>query len=305
MGAICNRVTGESQLLEPEHLIGRLATCGLRLNQKYISAQHALLRWMGTSWRLKDLGSRNGTFLDGARMTPGIDYGVKCGSTIAFGKVLEQAWELVNDAAPENMVVPLDGGHPMLIEGDLLAMPSGDDPQVTLYRRLDGGWILERDDQANPITSMQVFDLGGRAFRFCATDSFPATSIATSASDVRQLELVFHVSQDEEFVRLEMMMGARKIDLGCRSHNYLLLTLARARLADQKMGHPDPTCGWVCSQDLAHDPSMAPPQLNIDVFRIRKHFARMGVPDAAEIIERRPRTGQLRLGVSRITINRT
>jgi pSer/pThr/pTyr-binding forkhead associated (FHA) protein len=305
MGSICNRVTGERLLLEPEHLIGRLASCGLRLNEKYISAQHALLRWIGSGWRLKDLGSRNGTFLDGARVTPGNDYDVRCGSTIAFGKVVEQVWVVVDDGAPENMVVPLDGGGPVLIEGELLALPSSDDPQVTLYRRLDGSWVLERNDQANPITSMQVFELGGRPFRFCAIDSFAATSIATTAFEVRQLELVFHVSQDEEFVKLEMIAGGDKVDLGCRGHNYLLLTLARARLADQKLGHPDPACGWVCWQDLAHDPSMAPPQLNIDVFRIRKHFARMGVSDAAEIIERRPRTGQMRLGVSQIKIHRT
>ena len=45
---------------------------------------------------------------------------------------------------------------------------------------------------------------------------------------------------------------------------------------------------------------MTPPQLNIDVFRIREQFAKAGVVDAAGIIERRP--GQLRVGTGRITI---
>jgi hypothetical protein len=45
-----------------------------------------------------------------------------------------------------------------------------------------------------------------------------------------------------------------------------------------------------------------PPHLNLDVLRIRKQFSALGVVDAANIIERRPRTRQLRIGVSRISI---
>jgi hypothetical protein len=47
---------------------------------------------------------------------------------------------------------------------------------------------------------------------------------------------------------------------------------------------------------------MAPPQLNIDVHRIRKQFAEVGVLDAANIVERRPRTRQLRIGTGRLSI---
>jgi hypothetical protein len=47
---------------------------------------------------------------------------------------------------------------------------------------------------------------------------------------------------------------------------------------------------------------MAPPQLHIDVFRIRKHFGERGVIDAANIVERRPRTRQLHIGTAHISI---
>jgi hypothetical protein len=303
MGAIRNATTGATQLLEPEHLVGRLASCGLRLTERYVSAQHAVVRWMGDRWRLKDLGSRNGTFLDGVRITPGADYELNGGASIAFGKVFEQAWNLIDDRAPESMVVPVGGGDAVLIEGDLLALPSAEDPQVTIYRRLDGSWTLERNDQINPITSMQTFDVGGQTYRFCASEGLGTTALATSASE-GPFELVFHVSPDEEFVRVEMVRSGGAIDLGSRAHNYLLLTLARLRIADQKEGHSDSNCGWVSYEDLEHDPSMAPPQLNIDVFRIRKHFAKMGVPDAANVIERRPRTRQLRIGFGRLSVTR-
>jgi hypothetical protein len=49
---------------------------------------------------------------------------------------------------------------------------------------------------------------------------------------------------------------------------------------------------------------MAPPQLNIDVFRIRKQFSLLGVIDAASIVERRPGTHQLRIGTGAITITK-
>jgi hypothetical protein len=47
---------------------------------------------------------------------------------------------------------------------------------------------------------------------------------------------------------------------------------------------------------------MAPPQLNIDVFRIRRHFAAAGIAGAAGIVERRPRTQQLRIGTPHLEI---
>jgi hypothetical protein len=121
---------------------------------------------------------------------------------------------------------------------------------------------------------------------------------------LRDLVLSFSVSRDEEYVHLAVIHRGGAIDLGARTRNYLLLTLARRRLVDAAEGLPETTCGWVYHADLEHDPSMAPPQLNIDVFRLRKQFASVGVVDAADIIERRPRTRQLRIGTGRIAIAR-
>jgi len=55
--------------------------------------------------------------------------------------------------------------------------------------------------------------------------------------------------------------------------------------------------------DLVRDPSTTAPQINLDVFRIRKQFAALGLPDAANIVERRPRTRQLRIGTFHIHIS--
>jgi hypothetical protein len=86
--------------------------------------------------------------------------------------------------------------------------------------------------------------------------------------------------------------------------NYLLLTLARARLADMQNGIPDTSCGWVYKDDLANALNMTPAQVEGEVYRIRRHFARFRLPETGLIIERRGRTGQLRIGMSRLKITR-
>jgi hypothetical protein len=305
MGVLREAATGRTTLLEPEHLVGRAPSCALRLDKRYVSAQHAALRWSGSRWELRDHGSRNGTFLDGTRLKPGDEHAVRIGSKIAFGKIEDELWVLVDESGPSVMAVPVDGGPPVLMDGDLLALPSSEDPRATVYRATDGTWVLEQpDDSTTAITNLQTFDVAGRLWRFCCSESLGATSLAASFSDleIRHLQLSFAVSRDEEHVQLQASSGRRTFDLGARTHNYLLLTLARRRISDATEGLPETTCGWIYQEDLAHDPSMAPPQLNIDVFRIRKQFAALGVLDAANIIERRPRTRQLRIGTALISV---
>lgn len=305
MGSIREVSSGQTQLLQPEHLIGRASTCALRLPHRYVSAQHALLRWAAGRWEVKDLGSRNGTFLDGIRLKPGVEQVVRRGARLAFGKATEGEWEVADISPPPAMAVPLDGGDPVQIDADLIALPSSNDPRATIYRNQEGVWVLEQPDESSaPIVNLQTFEVAGRGWRFCCAEEFRTTSIAPSRVDleVRRLKLAFSVSRDEEHVELQVLSGGRTVDMGARAHNYLLLTLARRRLKDAAEGLPETTCGWVDQDDLAHDPSMAPPQLNIDVFRIRKQFAALGVTDAANIVERRPRTHQLRIGTPLLSI---
>src|SRR5688572_8838092 len=44
--------------LMAEHLIGRGPQCALRLDPKYVSTQHAVIRWSGNGWELIDRASR-------------------------------------------------------------------------------------------------------------------------------------------------------------------------------------------------------------------------------------------------------
>jgi hypothetical protein len=308
MGALRETASGREVMLESEHVIGRVTApkCSLTLNQPYVSGVHAVLRWDGAEWQLKDLSSRNGTFVGGRRLEPSVFERVRKGARIAFGKV-DQEWELVDDLPPTVMAVPLDGGDAVPLDGDLIALPSSNDPRSTIYRTNAGSWALEHQDGTVVVLiNMQTFEAAGRLWRFCCSGQSPATVGAAGVSvttqpDLHAVHLAFAVSRDEEYVHLEVQHGQHRIDLGARGHNYLLLTLARRRLADAEGGLPDTSCGWVDQEELSRDSVMGP-QLNLNVFRIRQQFIRAGMPNGGEIIERRSFSRQLRVGTGRFSI---
>jgi hypothetical protein len=304
MGLLCERSTGKRCWLESEHAVGRAGTCALRLPTSYTSAQHAVVRWAADAWEVKDLGSRNGTFVDGVRLRPGEDARLHAGVAIAFGHP-EAVWNLVDDEPPAAMAVPLDGDEPVQLEHGLIALPSPKNPRATVFRSPEGAWMLELPDRPPvQIAGREVVEVDGRAWKFCPSEGASKTSAAGSLlpTALKHVHLVFAVSRDEEHVRLAARWQGRTVDVGSRRHNYLLLILARRRLEDAHAGFGEPACGWVDQEDLGADPSMAPEQLNVSVFRIRKQFAAVGVLDPASIIERRQGTGTLRLGTEHIEI---
>jgi hypothetical protein len=298
---------GRSCILEPDHTVGRTPppSSALHIDKTYVSGIHATLRWVGKGWIVRDLGSRNGTYVDGARIASGEERELRQGSRIGFGKV-EEEWTLVDDAAPVVMAVPVAGGEVAVVDGEMLALPSQDDPRATIYRNDDGGWTLEHaNEPARALVNRDTFDVDGTLWRFCCQDTLAATMVPSGLAGgllVRNLRLEFAVSSDEEFVQLHAVFDGKRHDLGSRAHNYLLLTLARRRLADEAAGLSESSCGWIEQESLAHDPSMAPPRLHIDVFRIRTQFAKVGVVDPAQIVERRERPGQIRIGCKLLTV---
>ena len=310
MGFIRNTKSGDVRTLEPQHYIGRAPNSSLRIDHRLVSAQHALLRWSeeARAWEIRDLGSLNGTYLDGTRLEAGKVHPVAKGMVVSFGPTdALAAWELIDDSPPWVMVVPWDGAPAIPLEDDIVALPSVDDPRVTIYRD-DGGWLLERPDESiTPIANLQTFDVAGRVWRFCCFDEAAKTEVGEgphSSMRVQHLRLTFYVSADEETVSVQAAMGSQIIDLGTRAYFYLLLTLARRRLEDLAQGASEDACVWIYVEDLIGGESGSPPQVNIDVYRTRKHVGSLGIEDAAGIIERRPRTQQLRIGVQNITVVR-
>ncbi|MFH8610486.1 FHA domain-containing protein [Streptomyces sp. NPDC018029] len=65
--------------------IGRDPANGLRLSHDTVSRVHAELRWQGGMWVLRDLGSTNGTSVNGRRVTGAAV--VRDGDSVSFGRM--------------------------------------------------------------------------------------------------------------------------------------------------------------------------------------------------------------------------
>jgi hypothetical protein len=88
-----------------------------------------------------------------------------------------------------------------------------------------------------------------------------------------------------------------------RAHYYLLLTLARARASAEKEAALLPhERGWTSVDELTRMLGVEEIKLNVEVYRVRRDLAELGVVDAASIIERRRGLRTLRLGTPRATI---
>jgi pSer/pThr/pTyr-binding forkhead associated (FHA) protein len=295
-------VTGACTL-EPEHLVGRGPQCSLRLTGAYVSAQHAVIRWNGSHWELLDRASHNGTALNGHLVEPGSPHVLSENDVLAFGHAAEQ-WVMVDTSAPQSMVVDVGTGLAVSGVNGVIGVPSTANPVCTVFRDANGHFKLEHaDEPLRLLHDGDRFECGGQVFRFVRALAVGGTETSDHpALDAPETTLLFSVSRDEEYVSLALREGERRVDLGARAQNYLLLTLARRRTADSDLTLPESARGWMYKEDLADALKMSPAQVDGEVFRIRQHFAQHGVPEAASIIERRPRTRQLRIGIGRVVI---
>jgi hypothetical protein len=294
------RISGERQLeLRRSHVVGRAPNSDLALYEGHISLQHACIRWTANGWELKDLASANGTYVNGTKVISVI---LAKGDKIGFGRD-EQAWELTDASSPRVMAVPDDGGDALYVEGGVLAIPSQDDPRASIYRNSKDQWILESTEDTTALADQQSFTVDGKGWTFHSPEAVLPTSTFDEPEANRVLDATLHfkVSADEEHVELSVECGGRQIDLGSRAHHYLLLTLARRKLTDALRPLPPTVCGWVYQDDLTRDLRISPAQLNVDIFRIRQQFGAIGLVDSGSIVQRRPRTKQLRVGSQRIT----
>lgn len=71
--------------LQPVTSLGRAPTNTVALPDGYASGEHALLSLRGNQWWLEDLGSRNGTLLNGVPVTEPVV--ASAGDVISIGRV--------------------------------------------------------------------------------------------------------------------------------------------------------------------------------------------------------------------------
>jgi hypothetical protein len=283
-------------VLTPRMLIGRHPASDLVLDDPRVSGRHAEIRWTLAGWEIKDLGSRNGTRVGDQFLDPGLWHRLRRGEAIAFGSSDLQATP--SDLTPPSFPVALDAVRGELRQGDGQRLDLGD---AAIVAR-GGGWEFVRGDRRYDVHDDMSITVDDRTWRIFLPAPEVATVDAVGQPVLGNLTLRFEVSLDEEHVRIVARFGPHELDLGERVHHYLLLTLARQRLADREAGVPEAEEGWLVASDLHRMLATDRVKMNVEIFRARKQLEKAGILDAADIVERRAE--RIRLGLRSVEIDR-
>ena len=301
MGVLEARGTKLLHTLSARCLIGRHAACDVHADSPLVSTEHASLRWTGDGWTLKDLGSRNGTFVDGERLGPGKTAQLAEGATFAVGE-RGLAFTLVDAAPPITGARHLATGRTRRAEGGLLVLPGDDDPRVSIFQDALGQWVVESEDAKRPAVDRDVITVAGEAWALELPSAVRGTWQAeTSAPTLETIALELGVSRDEEHVEVSIVHQGTRTALPSRRSHYLLLILARQRLVERSASPGE--SGWIDRQALCKKLGVDLNRLNVDVFRLRKQLADLGIQGISGLVARRPDTGQIRLGTDRVEVS--
>ena len=280
-------------------LIGRGPACSLRLEQPEVSGEHATLLWLRGGWHVRDLGSRNGTFVDGSRMETGESKPLVLGAKLSFGSAAPE-WELVDAGPPVAMAQCVETAELRPVVDGVLVLPRPACPMWTIYCTLRGEWVAEgAEGEQQVLSAGTVLPVDEQSWRIWLPEGVARTATVGVGPELETSTFSFRVSRDEEHVSLTVEHQGKRIELESREHQYMLLTLARARLEDAE--EPAAEQGWIERDRLTRMLGIDGNALNVAIFRARSQLGAAGVGGAAGIVE--VRRGQRRIGVEPNRLN--
>jgi hypothetical protein len=290
---------GSEFLVPCRCLIGRSGLAHLRLSDRRISAEHCLVFWENQAWRVRDLGSRNGSAINGRALTPGQPRPLQIGDSLRLAGT-DEVWALCDDEAPEPCAVCEPTGGWRHGQQGLLQLPDDGSPSASIFEQ-GGHWVCEGPSQVERVETEQTVVVHGLPWKLFLPD-LPGTSDRTEEGSLvlGNLTLRFSVSANEEHVGLELVHGSLSREVPSRTYLYTLLVLARLRASPTPRDDPD---GWVHTEELARMLRCSREKLNVDIHRIRQLLRIAKVRDAGQIVERRLGSSQLRIGTSRIEMH--
>lgn len=270
----------------------------MRLDSELTSNLHAEIRWNGSAWELRDLGSLNGTFVDDEPIETGGRRPVETGTQVAFGDRQER-FQIVDDSPPVAMAIRQDG-HAVAARNGFLLLPDEESPLCQVFQDATDRWVVEgTDGQPQGLLDGGTLQLGGQTW----TLELPIITKGTAplGMSLDSLTLRLWTSRHGEHIEVELVQGSTSKRLESRSHDVLLLRLAQVRLDDQKNRElSEREQGWVHVETLIKDLGVNRNWIDVSVFRVRQVFAEAKVRGAAGLIERRRDSGEIRLTVKRI-----
>lgn len=275
-------------------LVGRSAVADFRLRSRRASSEHASIGWYSDRWVLRDLGSSNGTTVDGRPVAVRDRVPLVAGNEITFGG--DQVWTVLDVARPEPCASLLGPQTYTWGTSTLLVLPSAEEPEASVLPDGDQ-WLL---DDGNGLTRPECGDvvrLKSGYWRLFLPEISASRNDLTARHelDLAHAELTFRVSPERVALRVDQ--GSHQVQIPSRACLYTLLTLARLRMgagADHSDGG-----GWISSAELAEARACMPEKVNVDIHRVRKLLEDAGVHNTASLIERDD-AKRLRIGVTKL-----
>lgn len=292
MGWLENSRSGARVRLAPRMLVGRSPQADLRIDATCISGEHAIVAWNGEGWRVRDLGSSNGTALDGAPLTCRRDHPLKQGATLAFGQANER-WVLVDAGAPEAQGLGPGGACALPADG-VLSLPDDVAPVASVYHE-DGQWWLQRDGEPAVVGDRSTVVVGDEVWVLRLPIPRQDTSTHVASRRLADFTLELAVSRDEEKIEVRLLRPSHRIVLETRGHHYLMVLLARHALEQRGAGVARAESGWLDPADLVDMLKISRASLNVYIHRIRRQVQDAGIFDGRDIIQRMTGTHELRL----------
>ena len=310
MALIRDNHTDRLYPLRAHHTFGRCVERSDTVTSNLMTSRIDLaLQWDGLHWTARDL-SKNGTWLGDSRLRANAPVKVKIGDQFHLGAPGMPSWELVDDAPPRSSLIGLDEHSPSIELAPFIFLPTQDDPQaVLIYSHTRHSWAIHtmEHDSSQPLERLiehgDRLSYGGCSWKVFLAETEQATELsAAAANQLENMEFVFDLSLDEENTALLLKGSKSEVDLGERSHHYLLLHLARQRALEAAQGLDTKSQGWVDNEQLKKDLAMDMPHINIMIFRARKQITE-SLDDALNsetLIERGK--GRMRFGCSNFKI---
>lgn len=291
-------------MLPARTILGRSRSCTLNLNDPCVSSEHASIRWTREGWTIHDLGSRNGTFVSGRRLDSGDTAPLSRGETVAFGDP-EEHWIVEDDSMPEACARDCNSNMLLFGQQGLLVLPEPQRPLVSIFCDPRLGWVAEVRGEPRVVEDGHILAEAGMAWQL----HLPMMSETTQEYLRGQvfldlLHIDFRVLKGGELTQMFVHSPKGEIFRSSRAYTHLLLSLARRRVEDRaKPNMPLDEQGWMFVDELRNLHGVDDNRLSVDIHRARREFASANIMNAANIIERRRLTRQVRIGISQIEVH--
>jgi hypothetical protein len=289
---------GSSVLLATDTRIGRAPGNDLLIPDGHVSSLHANLQWRGHGWLINDLGSTNGTFVDGRRLQDRERCPLQRGNRIGFGQV-QPGWELTDDAEPRPFATNLETGQQVEMDGDGGIVLPGPTPCV-IYEDLEQGWSVETGGVTTRLRADGLV-LSGPGWKISLPPPGPREStMHGTLFTLATVHLRLLVSRDQERVTVELQQGGPAKRIPPKEPFVLLWLLAKARLEDK--GGAEHDRGWADIEELVDFTGKAHRVVDEYVRRIGRYLTAAGIAEGTSIIEVNPGRRRLRIPPERLTI---